>query len=308
MEKPDQPSNLSAWLLAMRPRTLPLALASIGMGVFLALADGVFEGRVAALCVSTALFLQILSNLANDYGDYVHGADKTGRQGPLRAVESGLIAPRAMKVAIAIFALLSMLSGLALIWLALGAEAATWLIIFAVIGALAIGAAIAYTAGGIAFGYTGLGDLAVFVFFGLVAVLGTYFLQAQGLDWTLLLPATSAGLLAVAVLNVNNIRDLESDAKAGKRSIPVRLGRQRARIYHWALLLFTLAAAIVYVIITFRSWWQFLFLLSVPLFWCNGTAVARAESPVEVSPMLKQTVLLALLFVILFGVGQLISR
>jgi 1,4-dihydroxy-2-naphthoate polyprenyltransferase len=305
MEESDQPSNLSAWLLAMRPRTLPLALASIGMGIFLALADGVFEGRVAMLCVSTAVFLQILSNLANDYGDYIHGADKTGRQGPLRAVQSGLISPQAMKVAIAIFALLSMLSGLTLIWLALGPAALIWSLVFAVVGALAIGAAIAYTAGGIAFGYAGLGDLAVFIFFGWVAVLGTYFLQAQRLDWPLLLPATSAGLLAVAVLNVNNIRDIESDAKAGKRSIPVRLGRQRAHIYHWALFLFTLAAAIAYVIITFRSWWQFLFLLTLPLFWRHGTAVSQAQSPAEVSPLLKQTVLLALLFVLLFGVGQL---
>jgi 1,4-dihydroxy-2-naphthoate polyprenyltransferase len=305
MEKSDQPSNLSAWLMAMRPRTLPLALASIGMGILLALADGVFEGRVAMLCVSTAVFLQILSNLANDYGDYIHGADKTGRQGPLRAVQSGLISPQAMKAAIVIFALLSMLSGLTLIWLALGPEALIWLLVFAVVGALAIGAAIAYTAGGIAFGYAGLGDLAVFIFFGWVAVLGTYFLQAQRLDWPLLLPATSAGLLAVAALNVNNIRDIESDAKAGKRSIPVRLGRQRANIYHWILLLFTLAAAIFYVVVTFTSWRQFLFLFSLPLFWRNGTAVSQAQSPAEVSPLLKQTVLLALLFVVLFGVGQL---
>lgn len=305
MEKSDQPATLSLWLLAMRPRTLPLALACIGMGILLAVADGVFDGRVAMLCVSTAVLLQILSNLANDYGDSVHGADKSDRQGPLRAVQSGLISPRAMKSAIAIFALLAMLSGLTLIWLAFDSETLIWLLVFAVVGALAIGAAITYTAGGIPYGYAGLGDLAVFIFFGWVAVLGSYFLQAQRLDWPLLLPATSAGLLAVAVLNVNNIRDIESDARAGKRSIPVRLGRERAGIYHWVLLLLTLVTAILYVILTFTSWWQFLFLLSVPLFWRNGTAVWQAQSAIEVNPLLKQTVLLALLFVVLFGVGQL---
>jgi 1,4-dihydroxy-2-naphthoate polyprenyltransferase len=305
MDSSDQPSTFSTWLQAVRPRTLPLALACIGLGIFLALADGVFDGRVAMLCVSTALFLQILSNLANDYGDFVHGADSAGRQGPVRVVQSGLISPQAMKAAIGLFALLSALSGLTLVWLAFGAQALTWVVIFVVIGALAIAAAITYTAGGVAFGYAGLGDLAVFLFFGWAAVLGTYFLQAQRLEWLLLLPATSAGLLAVAVLNVNNIRDIESDARAGKLSVPVRLGRRRAAIYHWALLLFALAAAIVYVLLTFTSWWQFLFLLTVPFFWRNGTAVARAQSPAAVSPLLKHTVLLALIFVILFGLGQL---
>jgi 1,4-dihydroxy-2-naphthoate polyprenyltransferase len=306
MANSKPPSLLAAWLLAMRPRTLPLALACIGLGIFLAAADGRLNGPVAMLCVSTAVFLQILSNLANDYGDTLHGADQSGRQGPQRAVASGLISPPAMKGAIAIFALFAMLSGLALIWLAFGAGALLWLLLFAALGALAIGAAIAYTAGSKPYGYAGLGDAAVFLFFGWVAVLGTYFLQAQQLPWPLFLPATSAGLLAVAVLNVNNLRDIESDARAGKRTIPVRLGPRYGRLYHWALLLLTLATAVLYVLLTFGSWGQFLFLLAAPLFWRNGTAVAQAQTPAALNPWLKRTVMLALLFVFLFGVGQLL--
>ena len=296
-----------AWIAAMRPRTLPLAIACIGVGAFLAAAHGVYRWPVVALCVLTAVLLQILSNLANDYGDAVHGADAAGREGPVRVVQSGYITPQAMRQAMGLFALLSALSGLGLVWLAFGTDGLLLLLLFILLGALAIGAAVTYTAGSKPYGYAGLGDIAVLIFFGWVAVLGTYFLQAQQLTWTLWLPATAMGLLSVGVLNVNNIRDIESDKKAGKRSIPVRLGRARARLYHAGLLITAVLLTTLYVLLTYHSPWQFLFLLSLPLLIYNIQGVWQGQQPSQIAPYLKQMVLASLLFALTFGLGQMIS-
>lgn len=300
-------SSFKVWLAAARPRTLALALASTGLGLFLAAADGSFDGLLAALTVLTAILLQILSNLANDYGDSLHGADSRERVGPRRAVQSGLISRRAMRQAIAAVVALSAISGLAMVWLAFGAQAILLVLIFLLLGAAAIWAAIAYTASNRPYGYAGLGDLFVFVFFGLVAVSGSYFLQREALPLDVLLPATSCGLFAVGVLNVNNIRDRESDRRAGKLSVPVRLGLERARLYHWALLLGGLGAALLYVALNYRSPWQFLFLLSAPLFVVNGATVARRSDAAQLDPMLKQLSISTLLFVLTFGLGQLLG-
>jgi 1,4-dihydroxy-2-naphthoate octaprenyltransferase len=301
-----QSDSFRIWLAAARPRTLPLAVASIVMGSSLAVAQGAFDWRVALLSVSTAILLQILSNLANDYGDWQHGADRSGRQGPPRAVQSGVVAPDTMRMAIALTALLAILSGLALLWLAFGRNAFSLALVFLVLGAAAIGAAISYTAGKLPYGYAGLGDLSVLLFFGWVGVVGSYFTQTQRFDWLIFLPATSCGLLAVAVLNVNNIRDLDSDRQAGKQTIPVRLGLGRARVYHWWLLSLAVFCALVYVMLRFSSLWQLLFLLAVPLLVRNALAVSRPLSPAQLNPWLKQMSVATLLFVILFSLGQLL--
>ncbi|MBK6713187.1 MAG: 1,4-dihydroxy-2-naphthoate polyprenyltransferase [Chloroflexi bacterium] len=307
MTQPTQlPTPAQAWIAAMRPRTLPLAVASSILGGFLAAADGLFNWLVTLLCVITAVFLQILSNLANDYGDSVHGADHVERAGPKRAVQSGLITSAQMKRAMALFAGLSAVSGLALVIVALGVAALPLVALFVVLGGAAIWAAVSYTASSKPYGYVGLGDLFVFIFFGWVGTMGTYFLQAQALNGLVLLPATSVGLLSVAVLNVNNIRDIESDQKAGKRSIPVRIGPQRARVYHWILLGGAVASALLFVGLTYRSPWQFLFGLSLPLLWRHGTAVARTTDPLKLNPMLKQLSLTTLVFVFTFGLGQIL--
>ncbi len=290
----------------MRPRTLPLALAAIIMGAFLAGATGAFNGWVVGLAGVTAVFLQILSNLANDYGDSVHGADHVQRLGPQRAVQSGQIAAATMKRAMALFALLAALSGMALLLVAVGWRALPTFLLFIVLGGAAIGAAINYTNGKQPYGYAGLGDLFVLIFFGWVGVLGTYYLQTLRLEWLLLLPATSCGLLAVGVLNVNNIRDIDSDRQAGKRSIPVRVGPQKARLYHWALLAGAVATAVLYVILDYRSPWQFLFVLALPLLARHGAAVARTHDPRKLNPMLKQLSLITLFFITTFGLGQLV--
>ena len=237
---------MSPWISAARPRTLPLALSSILMGCFLAAAHQQFSWSIALLACLTTILLQILSNFANDYGDAVNGKDTDARQGPARAVQSGEITADSMKKVIIIFSVLSFLSGSTLLYQAL--QNATWhtFVAFLGLGILAIIAAITYTAGKKPYGYVGLGDISVLIFFGWVGVLGTYYLHTQNLDWSILLPATSCGLFAVAVLNINNIRDIESDTLTGKRSIPVRLGRQNAVIYHWIILIISMLSSTIY--------------------------------------------------------------
>src|SRR6478609_3196828 len=297
--------NTKAWLQAFRLRTLPLALSGIGMAAFLAASAGKFNGVIFSLCCITTIFLQVLSNLANDYGDSVNGADHAGRQGPQRAVQSGAISLDQMKVAVVVFVLLSLLSGISLLWISFGSD---WnaIIFFLALGLLSIAAAIAYTVGKRPYGYIGLGDLSVLIFFGAVGVMGSYYLFAHTITWKEFLPALSCGLFSIAVLNVNNIRDIESDRTAGKFSIPVRIGRDKAVVYHWFLLSTGIVTAIVYSLLNYHSAFQFLFLLAVPLLIKNGIAV-KTKPSTELDPFLKQMALSTLLFVILFGVGILLS-
>jgi 1,4-dihydroxy-2-naphthoate polyprenyltransferase len=301
----EKPSKAGAWVVAARPRTLPLALASIGMGSFLAGAVGSFSWLIFALCVLTTIFLQVLSNFANDYGDTVHGADSGARTGPKRVTQQGLISREEMKRGMGITAVCAMFSGLALLYVAFGWAQLLWFLLFALLGGAAIWAAIAYTATSKPYGYVGLGDLFVFLFFGWVGTLGSYFVQVQPLDWLILLPATSVGLFCVGVLNVNNMRDIESDVLAGKRSIPVRLGLARARWYHLGLLLGGVICAGLYTWLAWQSDWQLLWLLSVPLMLGHGRAIFTRPAT-SYDPLLKQLVGTTLLFVLLFGAGLLL--
>ncbi|GAB3637255.1 1,4-dihydroxy-2-naphthoate polyprenyltransferase [Hymenobacter arcticus] len=295
---------MSPWISAFRPRTLPLALASILTGGFLAKAAGQFNGPVVAMAAFTTILLQILSNLANDYGDSQNGADSVHRQGPLRAVQSGAITPVEMKRAMWGFGAAALVSGVALLLLALGLAGAWVLLAFFVLGLAAIWAAVNYTAGSNPYGYAGLGDISVFLFFGLVGVCGTYFLQARSLPVVVLLPAAALGCFATAVLNVNNIRDIASDELAGKITVPVRLGPRHARRYHWLLLLLGIGGAVVYVALTYHSPWQWLFVLSLPLFAFNGYQVWARQESMRLDPLLKQMALSTLVFTVLFGLGQ----
>lgn len=295
---------MSPWISAFRPRTLPLALASILTGGFLAKAAGQFNGPVVALAACTTILLQILSNLANDYGDSQNGADSVHRQGPLRAVQSGAITPAEMKRAMWGFGAAALVSGVALLLLALGLAGAWLLLAFFGLGLAAIWAAVNYTAGSNPYGYAGLGDISVFLFFGMVGVCGTYFLQARNLPLAVLLPAAALGCFATAVLNVNNIRDIASDELAGKITVPVRLGPRHARRYHWLLLLLGIGGAVVYVALTYHSPWQWLFMLSLPLFAFNGYQVWARQEAMRLDPLLKQMALSTLVFTVLFGVGQ----
>lgn len=271
------------------------------MGGFLALRADAFRWDIFLLCVLTTIFLQILSNLANDYGDSVHGADSADRKGPSRAVQSGAITAQQMRRAIIVFSSLSLAAGLILLFVSFGFN---WkaILFFLALGLLSIGAAVTYTVGRKPYGYLGLGDLSVLVFFGLVGVLGSYYLFTKFLSWAEVFPAISMGLLSVAVLNVNNIRDIDSDRKAGKFSIPVRVGRRNAVRYHWSILSLAVLLLILYTIQTYSSPWQFLFMLATPLLIANGRAVATRPSE-GLDPYLKQMALSALLVVLLFGAG-----
>lgn len=298
-------SKIAVWMSAVRLRTLPLALSSIGMGSFLAAFESRMRWPVLIAAALTTIFLQVLSNLANDYGDSHHGADNSQRSGPKRAVQSGAISPESMKAAILFFIVLSLTSGVVLLFISFS-NFNTGFLVLLILGLISIGAALNYTMGKNPYGYAGFGDFFVIVFFGLVGVSGTYFCHVQELNAMTLLPAFSCGFLAAAVLNVNNIRDIESDKLAGKRSIPVRIGRENATYYHWLLIALALTAAVFYVIFNFRDYTQFIFLISTPLFVYNALQVSRRPDAKSLDPMLKQMAISTLVFVITFGIGNLV--
>lgn len=251
---------ISAWIKAARLRTLPLTLVCIGTGSAAAyvyngyghsVAWGAslrsyFDWTTLGLTVLTALLLQILSNFANDYGDFVKGTDNEARVGPERALQSGAITQGQMKTALWILGVAALASGIALLLHALH-SLTEWLIFFG-LGLLSILAAITYTVGKNAYGYKGLGDIMVFVFFGLTGVFGTFYLQTKHLDWVALLPAVSVGLFSTGVLNMNNLRDTENDRASGKITIPVRIGVTGAKIYQTVLVLLGLGFTVAYFV------------------------------------------------------------
>jgi 1,4-dihydroxy-2-naphthoate polyprenyltransferase len=209
------------WIAAMRPRTLPAAVAPVVVGCALSWRAGAFSPSASALCLAFALLVQIGANFANDYYDFVHGADNRERVGPVRAVAAGLVQPAGMKRAMCLVFGLAFATGLALIpW------GGWWLV---AVGAACIASAIAYTGGPYPLGYHGLGDLFVFVFFGLVAVGATFYVQAGRMTAASLLAGASVGALATNILLVNNYRDAASDARAGKHTLVVRFGQGFAR-------------------------------------------------------------------------------
>ncbi len=292
-----------AWTHALRLRTLPLALSSIFMGSFIAFQTSGFRWSVLLLAAITTTLLQILSNLANDYGDSINGADHDGRQGPVRAVQSGLIKAAEMRIAMIIFSALSLISGLILLFIAL--EDIFKFLLFLGIGLLAIVAAITYTSGKKPYGYAGLGDISVFLFFGCVGVMGTYYLHTMTFDPVLWLPAASIGLLSTGVLNINNIRDIASDKAAGKLSIPVRIGKKAAQKYHWALIITALLLLLAFILVE-QAYGALAFLFMAPTILKTGWAVGKFEAPEKLDPYLKVMALSTLFCVLFFGIGWMI--
>jgi 1,4-dihydroxy-2-naphthoate octaprenyltransferase len=274
------------------------------MGTFLAASDGFFHWLIFILAIVTTIFLQILSNLANDYGDTVSGIDNTERKGPIRAVHSGAISKAAMRSAIVVFVALSLISGVALLLTAFGLNWQALLFFFG-LGILCIAAAVAYTVGRKPYGYMGLGDLSVLIFFGFVGVMGSYYLFTHQVNWEIALPALSCGLFSIGVLNINNIRDIESDRKAGKFSIPVRIGKVNAARYHVVLTMVGVACALIFVLMNYQKPVQLAFLIVTPLFYSINSAVVSKPSE-QLDPYLKKMAIATLLFVVLFGVGVLL--
>lgn len=299
-------SRTQAWLESLRPKTLPLAFAAIVVGTTLAWWQGFFDPLVAILALSTAGLLQILSNLANDYGDAVKGSDKPDRIGPLRGMQKGAISLEQMKRALIIVIGLSCISGLLLLLAA--SQTLTDFIGFVVLGALSIIAAITYTIGKRPYGYIGLGDVSVLIFFGWLSVMGSWYLQTHMLIPAIILPATACGLLATAVLNINNLRDIDSDRANGKITLVVRLGPVNARRYHAGLLAGSLLCLALFNLLSLHSVWGWLFILAAPLLLKQARFVMRERDPKAMPPMLERTVKGALLTNLLFVIGIMLSQ
>lgn len=317
---------LKNYIEAARLRTLPLSVSGIIVGSFLGLSEmyhqvlsrfedqgwfvclgevNPFKTSVFWLAILTTIGFQILSNFANDYGDGVKGTDDN-REGEERLVASGVITPKQMKNAMIITAVLTLIVALLLIYVSFGKENFLYSIIFFLLGIASIISAIKYTVGKSAYGYSGFGDVFVFLFFGLLAVVGTYFLYTKQLNFQIFLPAIAVGLLSTAVLNLNNMRDRINDKKVGKNTLVVKLGSEKAKMYHYFLIIGALIVGLTYVILNYQSPLQFLFLVAfIPLF-LNILTVSKNKIPAELDSELKKVALSTFLFAILFGFGQIL--
>ena len=298
--------NIKPWLEAFRLRTLPLALSNTIIGSCLAAADDKFRWSIFGLAALTTVLLQIMSNMANDYGDFVNGKDTKERIGPKRMVQSGEITPKTMLRGIIIVGILCALSGLSLIFIGTEGIPVTNMLLFGLLGLAAIAAAIKYTVGKNPYGYRGLGDIFVFIFFGLVGVIGTYFLHTQSFRWDILLPASAIGLLSTGVLNMNNMRDYEADKNAGKKTIVVVMGTKYAALYHLFLVVGAALLAIIYTLLNYHMMWQWLFVLSFPILFLNLKKVFTYKDALELYPELPRLSMASLVFALTFGIGLLI--
>ncbi len=283
--------KVGIWLSAFRLRTLPLALSSIFMGAALVPSDTEDFGTILFLAVLTTLFLQILSNLANDYGDTQNGADNAQRIGPERAVQSGAISLKSMRLAMGLFAVFSLTSGIALLIVAFGLEHWKLTLFFLLLGVLSILAALKYTAGKNPYGYRGLGDVSVFLFFGLIGVAGSSFLFTKSFEFIHLLPALSIGLLASAVLNLNNMRDINGDRESGKRTIVVMMGSSKSKRYHFFLILGAWLSLLSYFLWGAVPNWAYFALIFLPIHLLHLRKVAGVQHPAEFDPELKKIAL-----------------
>jgi 1,4-dihydroxy-2-naphthoate octaprenyltransferase len=264
-------------------------------------AERTFRLEVLLLALLTAILLQILSNLANDLGDHLHGTDNAARVGPQRAVQSGSIPPAAMKRAMLLCGTLAFASGVALIVSALGIRLMT--LVFLLVGLLAIGAAVKYTFGRNPYGYAGLGDVSVFLFFGIVGVMGTHYLHARTIDWMHLLPAAGFGLLSAGVLNVNNMRDIRNDKASGKITLAVRLGPDAAKSYHGLLIIGGLTCLMLFTALNFQGMPQWGFLVTTSVLASHLRVVLRNHDPAALDPELKRLALATFATAIAFAVG-----
>jgi len=295
-----------AFIKAARLRTLPLSLSGIIVGSFLASAEGYFDWRICALALFTTIGFQVLSNFANDYGDGVKGTDNIDRIGPKRALQSGDITPKQMMNAIKVTGAVTFVVALVLIYISFGKQHLTYFFLFLAFGIASIVAAVKYTMGKKAYGYSGYGDVFVFLFFGLLSVVGSYFLYAKQLDLIIFLPAMAVGMLSVGVLNLNNMRDRESDARADKKTVVVKIGEEFAKYYHYYLLISAFLLALVYTTIRYHSPIQLLFLIAfIPIFKHLHT-VYKNQDAKKLDPELKKLALSTFLFALLFGLGQIL--
>jgi len=297
--------KLKYYIKSFRLLTLPLSMSGILTGSFLACGSGRFKPGVFVLALLTTVFLQILSNVSNEYGDAQHGTDNAERVGPIRSIQSGALSAKDMQRMIFLFVSLSAISGSFLVEASFGtlfcAEGLTML----ALGALAIVAAVKYTVGKSNYGYKGWGDLAVFVFFGWVSTVGAWYLVTHTIEPVVFLPASGIGLLSVGVLNVNNLRDRINDKECGKNTVVVKIGEKGAKIYHFGLITGAWLCLIVFTAFHSGSLWNWTYLLMLPFFAMHLSAVFRfSEHQLDVQ--LRNLAILTLVLSMLFGISQII--
>ena len=301
------------YIKAARLRTLPLSVSGIIVGAFLGFNNvfysdstvSLLETSIFWLAILTTIGFQVLSNFANDYGDGVKGtdADRTGEE---RLVASGAITPKQMKNAMIVTGIITFIIALLLIYISFGKDNFLYSVIFFGLGITSIVAAIKYTVGKSAYGYSGFGDVFVFVFFGLLAVVGTYFLYTKQLNFIIFLPAITVGLLSTAVLNLNNMRDRENDARSGKNTLVVKMGAESAKVYHYFLIITSFVFALLYVVTKYHSPTQFLFIIAYIPLAKHLFFVYKNKEEALLDGELKKVALSTFLFSILFGLGQIL--
>ncbi|WP_296384581.1 1,4-dihydroxy-2-naphthoate octaprenyltransferase [Winogradskyella sp.] len=298
--------KIKPWLSAMRLRTLPLSVSGIILGTCFAYYNGHFSWWVLVLAILTTMSLQVLSNLANDYGDGVRGTDNEERVGPERAIQSGEITPEEMLDAIKFNIIIVIILTLSLIWAAFGPTNFLFLLLFIFLGGLSVYAALNYTMGDSPYGYRSLGDVFVFVFFGLMSTIGSYLLYMHTIDHVVILPAIALGLLSVGVLNLNNMRDINSDANAGKITMAVKLGLDRAKKYHYFLIVGAMVITVIFSVLYYVEPYNFIYLLAfIPLI-IHVKKIKVAKLPNDFDSQLKVLALSTFLFALLLGVGYIL--
>jgi len=297
-------NKIKPWISAFRIRTLPLSISGIVLGSCMAYFNGFFKISIFIFAVLTTVSLQVLSNLANDYGDGIKGTDNQNRIGPERALQSGKITPKQMLNAIKINILMVVLFAFLLIYSAFNSSQFLYSLLFFALALISIYAAVKYTVGSTAYGYRALGDIMVFLFFGLISVMGTYFLFSKQLDHILILPACIIGLLSVGVLNLNNMRDIESDKASNKITIAVKLGINRAKIYHQALIITAMLLSVLFAVLYYRSLSNLVFMLVfIPLIMHIAT-IKKTKEPKLLDPQLKILALSTFALALLLGIGH----
>ncbi|WP_456441600.1 1,4-dihydroxy-2-naphthoate octaprenyltransferase [Psychroserpens sp.] len=298
--------KIKPWISAFRLRTLPLSVSGIIIGACLAEHNGAFNIYVFIIAILLTICLQILSNLANDYGDGVKGTDNENRVGPERAIQSGAITEDEMILGIKNNILIVVGLAVALIYTSFGVSHLFLSLLFFLLAGLSIYAAISYTVGESAYGYRGLGDVFVFVFFGLVSVGGSYLLFVKDLDHHIFLPAVSLGLLSAGVLNLNNMRDIDSDKASNKLTLAVKLGKEKAKQYHLFLISTAIVVSMIFGVLYFSSFYNLLFFIAYIPLSIHIIKISKAKEPNDFDSQLKVLALTTFLFSVLLGIGYIL--
>ena len=291
--------KLKLWIQAARLRTLPLSVSGIIVGSAWAFSRVGFNALLFGLLMLTTILLQVLSNFANDEGDFEHGTDNAERVGPQRGLQAGGLSLKEMKCGVAVAAVVAFISGVAMLYTAFGIDANFWA--FLAFGILTIIAALRYTMGRNPYGYRGLGDVMVLVFFGWATTIGSYYIICQQITWQILVLGFGIGFLSMGVLNINNMRDAETDAKTGKRTIIVKLGVKFGQVYHLILCVLGVSAFAVCILADRKPLALLWILPPAVLLIMHGIRIFTCSNVKTIDPELKKLSLSTLLMAVLFG-------